>query len=191
MKFSPQAIPEVVLVEPVIHGDHRGYFFESFRYDEFETAIGYYVNFCQDNESRSSKGVLRGLHFQLPPFAQSKLVRVIEGEVLDVAVDIRQGSPTFGRHVAVKLSGENKNQLFIPRGFAHGFVVLSETATFAYKVDSYYSPECDRGLAFDDPELGIDWGLSFDWLQLSQKDQKQPKFKELTDLFDYAVNYYV
>ncbi len=190
MKFIPQAIPEVVLVEPVVHGDHRGYFVETFRQDKFEEAIGYQVSFCQDNESRSSKGVLRGLHFQLPPFAQSKLVRVIEGEVLDVAVDIRQGSPTFGQHVAVKLTGEDKRQLFIPRGFAHGFVVLSETAIFAYKVDNYYSPECDRGLAFDDPVLGIDWGLKAEYLKLSDKDLNQPTLAELKDLFDYKENYY-
>ncbi len=191
MKFIPQAIPEVVLVEPVVHGDHRGYFVETFRQDKFGEAIGYQVSFCQDNESRSSKGVLRGLHFQLPPFAQSKLVRVIEGEVLDVAVDIRQSSPTFGQYVAVKLTGEDKRQLFIPRGFAHGFVVLSSTAIFAYKVDNYYSPECDRGLDFSDPALGVDWGLPAELLKLSDKDLKQPKLDELKDLFDYGENYYV
>ncbi len=190
MNFIPQGIPEVVLIEPVVHGDHRGYFVETFRQDKFEEAVGYQIPFCQDNESRSSKGVLRGLHFQLPPFAQSKLVRVIEGEVLDVAVDIRQGSPTFGQHVAVKLTGEDKRQLFIPRGFAHGFVVLSETAIFAYKVDNYYSPECDRGLAFDDPVLGIDWGLKAEYLKLSDKDLNQPTLAELKDLFDYKENYY-
>ena len=190
MKFIPQAIPEVILVEPVVHGDHRGYFVETFRQDKFEKAIGYQVSFYQDNESRSSKGVLRGLHFQLPPFAQSKLVRVIEGEVLDVAVDIRQGSPTFGQHVAVKLTGEDKRQLFVPRGFAHGFVVLSPTAIFAYKVDNYYSPECDRGLDFSDPALGVDWGLPAELLKLSDKDLKQPKLDELKDLFDYGENYY-
>lgn len=190
MKFTPQAIPEVMLIEPKVHGDARGYFVETFRQDQFEAALGYKVNFCQDNESKSSKGVLRGLHFQLPPFAQSKLVRVIEGEVLDVAVDIRRGSPTFGQHVAVKLSGDNKHQLFIPRGFAHAFVVLSETAIFAYKVDNYYSPECDRGLAFNDPALGIDWQLAHAQLQLSAKDQQQPTLAHLTDAFAYGVNYY-
>lgn len=179
MKCIPQAIPEVMLVEPKIHGDDRGYFVETFRQDQLDEALGYKVNFCQDNESKSTKGVLRGLHFQLTPFAQSKLVRVIEGEVLDVAVDIRQDSPTFGKHVAVILNDQNKHQLFIPQGFAHGFVVLSETATFAYKVDNYYSPECDRGLAFDDPELAIDWLLPLDELQLSAKDQKQPGLAEL------------
>ena len=191
MKFIPQSIPEVVLVEPVVHGDHRGYFVETFRQDKFEEALGYQASFCQDNESKSTKGVLRGLHFQLPPFAQSKLVRVIDGEVLDIAVDIRQGSPTFGQHVAVKLNSDEKNQLFIPRGFAHGFVVLSEKAIFAYKVDNYYSPECDRGLAFNDPALGIDWGLPAELLKLSDKDLKQPRLAGLKDLFDYRENYYV
>jgi dTDP-4-dehydrorhamnose 3,5-epimerase len=167
------------VIEPTVHGDHRGYFVETFRQDKLEHAIGYKVNFTQDNESRSSKGVLRGLHFQLPPFAQTKLVRVIEGAVLDVAVDIRDGSETFGQYVAVELSGENKKQLFIPRGFAHGFVVLSDTATFAYKVDNYYSPECDRGLAFDDSTLAIDWQLPREQLSLSEKDLKQPKLEEI------------
>lgn len=179
MKFTPQSVPEVVLIEPKVHGDDRGYFVETFRQDQLDEALGYKVDFCQDNESKSTKGVLRGLHFQLAPFPQSKLVRVIEGEVLDVAVDIRQNSPTFGKHVAVILNDLNKHQLFIPHGFAHGFVVLSETATFAYKVDNYYSPECDRGLAFDDPELCIDWLLPPEKLQLSAKDQKQPNLAEL------------
>ncbi|BBP44311.1 dTDP-4-dehydrorhamnose 3,5-epimerase [Thiosulfativibrio zosterae] len=190
MQFIPQAIPDVILIQPKVHGDHRGYFVETFRQDKFEAALGYQVNFCQDNESKSTKGVLRGLHFQLPPFAQSKLVRVIEGEVLDVAVDIRQNSPTFGQHVAVLLNDSNKHQLFIPRGFAHGFLVLSESATFAYKVDNYYSPECDRGLAFDDPELKIDWQLPKALLQLSEKDQKQPGLGDLGTCFEFGVDYY-
>ena len=190
MQFIPQSIPDVLVIEPKVHGDHRGYFVETFRQDKFEQALGYKVNFVQDNESKSSKGVLRGLHFQLAPHAQSKLVRVIEGSVLDIAVDIRQGSPTFGQHVAVELSGDNKKQIFVPRGFAHGFVVLTDTATFAYKVDNYYSPECDRGLAFDDKELNIDWILSADSLSLSEKDTKQPTLAELADCFDYAANYY-
>ena len=181
MEFLKQSIPDVVLIKPKVHGDHRGYFVETFRQDKLEQALGYAVTFCQDNESKSTKGVLRGLHFQLPPFAQSKLVRVIEGEVLDVAVDIRQGSSTFGQHVTARLTGENKHQLFIPRGFAHGFLVISDTATFAYKVDNYYSPECDRGLAFNDPAVGIDWGLSSDQLQLSEKDLKQPRLSEIKD----------
>ncbi|WP_428353741.1 dTDP-4-dehydrorhamnose 3,5-epimerase [Methyloprofundus sp.] len=190
MKFIPQTIPGLILIEPKIHGDERGYFIETFRQDLFEQSIGYKVNFVQDNESRSSKGVLRGLHFQLPPHAQSKLVRVIEGSVLDVAVDIRENSPTFGQHVAVELTGENNHQFFVPRGFAHGFVVLSEHATFAYKVDNYYSPECDRGLAFDDEHLGIDWQIPRDQLQLSSKDTKQPKLSALETSFDYHTNYY-
>jgi len=191
MQFIAQNIPDVFVIEPQVHGDHRGYFVETFRHDKFEQAVGYSVNFIQDNESKSSKGVLRGLHFQLAPHAQSKLVRVIEGAVLDVAVDIRKGSPSFGQYVAVELSGDNKKQMFIPRGFAHGFVVLTDTATFAYKVDNYYSPECDRGLAFDDTELNIDWQLAKEQLLLSDKDTKQVKLAELTDCFDYSQNYYV
>jgi dTDP-4-dehydrorhamnose 3,5-epimerase len=190
MQFIAQAIPDVFVIEPKVHGDHRGYFVETFRQDMFEAAVGYKINFVQDNESKSSKGVLRGLHFQLAPHAQSKLVRVIEGSVLDVAVDIRKGSPSFGQHVAVELSGENKKQMFIPRGFAHGFLVLTDTATFAYKVDNYYSPECDRGLAFDDKALNIDWQLDATSLLLSDKDTKQPSLAELTDCFDYHTNYY-
>jgi len=191
MKFIPQSIPEVVLIEPQVYGDERGYFVETFRQDLFEQTIGYKILFVQDNESKSTKGVLRGLHFQLHPHAQSKLVRVIEGKVLDIAVDIRQGSPTYGHHVAVELSEQNKHQLFIPRSFAHGFVVLSDTATFAYKVDNYYAPHSDRGLAFDDPQLAIDWQLPLDSLQLSAKDTKQPKLSELEKVFDYHTNYYV
>ena len=190
MKFIAQSIPKVILIEPRVYVDDRGYFVETFRQDLFEQAIGYKVSFVQDNESKSTKGVLRGLHFQLPPHAQSKLVRVIEGKVLDIAVDIRQGSPTYGQHVAVELSEQNKHQLFVPRSFAHGFVVLSDTATFAYKVDNYYAPQCDRGLAFDDPELAIDWHQPKDSLQLSEKDTKQPKLSELTEVFDYHKNYY-
>ncbi len=190
MKFIAQAIPDVFVIEPKVHGDQRGYFVETFRQDKFEAAVGYKINFVQDNESKSSKGVLRGLHLQLAPYAQSKLVRVIEGSVLDVAVDIRKGSPSFGLHVAVELSGDNKKQMFIPRGFAHGFLVLTDTATFAYKVDNYYSPECDRGLAFDDKALNIDWQLDAKSLLLSEKDTKQPKLTELADCFDYHINYY-
>ena len=146
--------------------------------------LGYEVNFVQDNESKSSKGVLRGLHYQLPPSAQAKLVRVIEGKVLDVAVDIRQSSPTFGQYVSKELSSDNCRQLFIPRGFAHGFVVLSESAVFAYKVDNYYSPADDRGIAFDDKEIGIDWVLKSDELQLSDKDKLQPVLSEAKELFN-------
>ncbi|MCK4842922.1 MAG: dTDP-4-dehydrorhamnose 3,5-epimerase [Methylococcales bacterium] len=190
MKFIKQIIPDVLVIEPKIHGDERGYFVETYRQDLFEQAVGHPVHFVQDNESKSSKGVLRGLHFQLPPYAQSKLVRVIEGRVLDIAVDIRKGSPGYGQHVSMELTGENKRQVFVPRGFAHGFIVLSETATFAYKVDNYYSPECDRGLAFDDEQLNIDWGLPKQQLQLSAKDTRQAKLNELKDCFDYSINYY-
>ena len=190
MKFIPQAIADVISIEPTVHGDERGYFVETFRQDKLEQALGYRVNFVQDNESKSSRGVLRGLHYQLAPHAQSKLVRVIAGEVLDVAVDIRQGSPSYGQHVTARLSAENKQQLFVPRGFAHGFVVLSETAIFAYKVDNYYSPECDRGLAFNDAQLNIDWCLSGNLLALSGKDQKQPDLAEIGIHFEYGVNYY-
>ena len=190
MQFKPQSIPDVIVIEPQIHGDERGYFAETFRQDKLEQALGYRVNFVQDNESKSSKGVLRGLHFQSAPHAQSKLVRVIEGSVLDVAVDIRKGSSTFGQHIAVELSGDNKKQLFIPRGFAHGFVVLTNTATFAYKVDNYYSHECERGLAFDDKQLNINWRLEADELKLSAKDIKQPTLIELTGFFDNSQNSY-
>jgi len=191
MIFTRTSIYDVIIIEPKVHGDERGYFVETFRQDQFEAFVGYNVNFCQDNESRSKHGVLRGLHYQLAPFAQSKLVRVIDGRVLDVAVDIREGSPTFGQYVAVELNGKNKKQMFIPRGFAHGFVVLSETCTFTYKVDNYYAPECDRGILFDDPKLNIDWQIAPELLQLSAKDTKQPKLEDTYDLFKYDENYYV
>jgi dTDP-4-dehydrorhamnose 3,5-epimerase len=190
MRFTRTAIPDVVIIEPKLHGDDRGYFVETFRTDKLEEFLGYKIGFCQDNESKSSRGVLRGLHFQLPPYAQTKLVRVIKGRVLDVAVDIKKGSPTFGQHVAVELSGENKKQLLVPRGFAHGFVVLEDDTTFAYKVDSYYSPECDRGIAFDDPDLGIDWQIPHTELNLSAKDKVQPKLHEMGELFVYGTDYY-
>jgi len=190
MKFIRTDIFDVVICEPTVHGDDRGYFVETFREDKLEKFLGYKINFCQDNESKSSKGVLRGLHYQLPPFAQTKLVRVIQGRVLDVAVDIRRGSPTFGEHVAVELSAENKRQLLVPRGFAHAFVVLEDDTVFAYKVDNYYSPECDRGILFSDEALGIDWILNSNELNLSAKDKVQPKLSETEDLFDYGVNLY-
>ena len=174
MEFIKTEIPDVMIIKPKIFGDDRGYFVETFRQDLLEKAVGYKVNFCQDNESKSSYGVLRGLHYQLPPFAQSKLVRVIVGRVFDVTVDIRRSSPTFGRYVAVELSDENKKQIFIPRGFAHGFVVLSKEAVFAYKVDNYYAPEYDRGIAFDDPEININWPIKRDEIKLSDKDKNQP-----------------
>ena len=173
MNFIRTAIPDVVLIEPEVFGDERGYFVETFRQDKLHAFLGFPINFVQDNESKSSYGVLRGLHYQLAPAAQTKLVQVIKGKVLDVAVDIRAGSPTFGQHVSVELSEQNKRQLFIPRGFAHGFVVLEDDTIFAYKVDNYYSPENDRGIAFDDPALGIDWLVTKDRLKLSAKDTTQ------------------
>ena len=184
MKFTPQSIHDVVLIEPTIHGDNRGFFIETFRQDLFEKAIGYQVNFIQDNESKSIKGVLRGLHYQLPPHTQAKLVRVIEGSVLDVAVDIRKSSPTFGQHVAGELTAENKHQLFVPHGFAHGFIVLSDSATFAYKTDNYYAPEHDRGIAFNDKDLAIDWQLPLNSLQLSDKDKVHPTLANAKNLFE-------
>lgn len=190
MKFTRTSIPDVVIVEPTVHGDERGYFVETYRADKLEEFLGYKIDFCQDNESKSSKGVLRGLHYQLAPNAQTKLVRVIKGRVLDIAVDIRKGSPTFGRHVSVELSSENKKQILVPRGFAHGFVVLEDDTVFAYKVDNYYSPECDRGIAYDDDALGIDWKIPHSELNLSAKDKTQSLLKDTDDLFDYGVDYY-
>jgi len=189
MNFIRTKIPDVVIIEPKVYGDERGYFVETFRQDKLEEFLGFTLDFCQDNESKSSRGVLRGLHYQLHPAAQTKLVRVIQGKVLDVAVDIREGSPTFGQYVAVELSAENKRQLFVPRGFAHGFLVLEDETVFAYKVDNYYSPENDRGMAFDDPKIGIDWGMSTDSLNLSEKDTKQPLFTD-AEHFDYKVDLY-
>jgi len=190
MTFIRTDIPDVVICEPTVHGDERGYFVETFRADKLEEFLGYKINFCQDNESKSSRGVLRGLHYQLSPAAQTKLVRVIQGKVLDVAVDIRKGSPTFGKHVAVALTAENKRQLLVPRGFAHGFVVLEDDTIFAYKVDNYYSPENDRGILFSDEALNINWQVPHDELNLSAKDKVQPKIAETNDIFEYGVNYY-
>ena len=184
MKFNKTAISGVYILEPSVFGDDRGYFLESFNLPQFEENIGS-IKFVQDNESKSSKGVLRGLHFQKPPFQQAKLVRCIEGRVMDVAVDIRRDSPTYGKHVAVELSGENKRQLFIPRGFAHGFAVLSETAVFVYKVDNTYAPEYDLGIRYDDKDLNIDWGIRADEIQLSEKDKKLLSFKGLDSPFKF------
>mgnify|MGYP001271071572 FL=1 len=183
MKFTPQSIEDVILIEPTKHGDDRGYFLETFRQDLFEEGTGYKVNFIQDNESKSIKGVLRGLHYQLPPYTQAKLVRVVEGRVLDVAVDIRKSSPTFGQHVSIELSAQNKHQLFVPHGFAHGYIVLSDSATFAYKVDNYYAPEHDRGIAFNDTDLAINWQLPLEIMQLSDKDKNHPNLAFTKDLF--------
>ena len=177
MKFIPQAIPDVILIEPKVFGDQRGYFVETFRQDLFEQAVGRPVNFIQDNESKSSRGVLRGLHYQLEPYAQAKLVRVVSGEVLDVVVDLRKSSPTFGQHVRAILNDHNKHQIFIPHGFAHGFLVLSEEAVFSYKVDNSYSPEHEYSVRWNDPKLGIDWhGIE---PILSTKDAMAPELNDI------------
>jgi len=189
MNFIRTKISDVVIIEPKVYGDDRGYFVETFRQDKLESFLGYKLNFCQDNESKSSYGVLRGLHYQLPPFSQTKLIRVIEGRVLDIAVDIRQGSKTFGKYVSVELTSKNRKQMFVPRGFAHGFVVLSEHATVAYKVDNYYAPECDSGIAYDDPALGVNWLVAKEELQLSDKDINQPLLSS-AEIFDYTENFY-
>jgi dTDP-4-dehydrorhamnose 3,5-epimerase len=182
MKFIETKISDVIIIEPTVFGDTRGYFLESYNKKKFEEVIGI-TSFIQDNESKSSKGVLRGLHFQKPPFEQAKLVRCIEGEVLDVAVDIRKNSKTYGEHVAVLLSGENKRQLFVPRGFAHGFLVLSDSATFAYKVDNTYAPEFDAGVRWNDKELNIQWGMEDSEVMVSEKDAKLPFFLEFESPF--------
>lgn len=182
-------IPEVVIIEPRLFEDERGYFFESFSEREFFSKVRE-VRFVQDNESRSSYGVLRGLHFQKPPYAQSKLVRVIKGAVLDVAVDIRKGSPTFGRHVAVELSEDNHRQIFIPRGFAHGFAVLTEDVVLQYKCDNFYAPQSEGAIAWDDPDLAIAWRIPSDMVVLSEKDRKHPCLKDADWLFDYSEDLY-
>ena len=178
-------IDEVVIIEPQIHSDSRGYFFESYNQKEFEEKVCK-TTFVQDNESKSSFGVLRGLHFQKPPFAQSKLVRVVKGAVLDVAVDIRTGSPTFGQHVSIELTEDNHRQFFIPHGFAHGFSVLSEEVIFQYKCDNLYAPQYEGAIAWDDPDLGIDWHIPKDKMLLSEKDKIHPRLKEAEWLFDYS-----
>lgn len=189
MNIIQTAINGVWLIEPHIFKDPRGYFFESYNGKEFEEKIGP-VHFVQDNESFSSYGVLRGLHFQKPPYSQSKLVRVVKGTVLDVAVDIRNGSPTFGKYVTAELSGDNHRQLFIPRGFAHGFCVLSPTALFQYKCDNFYAPQSEGALAWDDPDLQIDWRIPADKVLLSEKDRHHPRIKDMERIFDYNVNLY-
>ena len=182
-------IPDVVIIEPRVFGDSRGYFFESWSQREFD-ALVHPVRFVQDNESSSSYGVVRGLHFQKGAFSQSKLVRVVEGTVLDVAVDIRRGSPTFGRHVAVELDANSHRQLFIPRGFAHGFSVLSQHAVFQYKCDNYYAPQAESAIAWNDPALGIDWRVSAEDAILSEKDKRHPLLADCPDLFDYGSDLY-
>lgn len=190
MEVIKTDIEGVVIIEPKIFGDARGYFYESFNAAEFEAKTGIKTTFVQDNQSKSSYGVLRGLHFQKPPYAQSKLVRVVEGAVVDVAVDIRRGSPTFGKYVAVELTAENHRQLFIPRGFAHGFIVKSQTAIFQYKCDNLYAPQAEGAIAWDDPTIGIDWGIPEQDILLSEKDKHHNSLTEAEYLFDYNVNLY-
>lgn len=188
MNIIPTALEGVVILEPKIFGDERGYFLESFSERRVRQVCP--TSFVQDNESRSVRGVIRGLHFQLPPHAQSKLVRVVRGTVLDVAVDLRVGSPTFGKHVAVELSESNHRQMFIPRGFAHGFSVLSDEVVFLYKCDSYYAPECEGSVAWNDPTLNINWRIPDGEVQLSEKDLAAPALSECPNLFDYTIDYY-
>lgn len=189
MKVTGTFIPGVCIVEPDVFRDARGYFFESWNRKVFEREVRP-VDFVQDNESMSSYGVVRGLHYQKGRASQGKLVRVVSGRVLDVAVDIRKGSPTFGRYFSVELSAENKLQLFIPRGFAHGFSVLSETAVFQYKCDNPYAPSEEAGIAWDDPAIGIDWKIPAGNIILSEKDMHHPLLKDARDLFDYNTDYY-
>ena len=189
MNVIETEIPEVKIIEPKVFGDTRGYFFESWNGKAYQEA-GINCNWIQDNESRSRYGVLRGLHYQAAPYTQAKLVRVIRGAVLDVAVDIRKGSPTFGNYVAVELTEDNKRQLFVPRGFAHGFSVLSDDVIFCYKCDNLYSPAHERGLAFNDPALGIDWKIDLSKVLLSEKDTRNPLLKN-AELFDYNTKDYL
>ncbi|MBR3977209.1 MAG: dTDP-4-dehydrorhamnose 3,5-epimerase [Bacteroidaceae bacterium] len=189
MEVIKTDIEGVVIIEPRIFNDARGYFFESFSQREFEEKVRR-VNFVQDNESMSAYGVMRGLHFQMPPFTQSKLVRCVKGRVLDVAVDIRKGSPTFGKHVAVELSEDNHRQFFVPRGFAHGFAVLSDVAVFQYKCDNFYAPQADSGISICDTSLGIDWMIPADKVILSEKDTKHPLLDEFDSPFEYSTNLY-
>lgn len=194
MEVIKTAIDGVLIIEPKVFGDARGYFFESFSQREFDekvaSILGHTINFVQDNESMSSYGVMRGLHFQRPPFTQSKLVRCVKGAVLDVAVDIRKGSSTYGQHVAVELSEDNHRQFFVPRGFAHGFAVLSETAVFQYKCDEFYHPEADGGISILDDSLGIDWRIPTDKALLSEKDTKHSLLKDFVSPFDINVDLY-
>ena len=189
MEVVKTAIEGLVIIEPKVFRDVRGYFFESFSQREFEEKVRK-INFVQDNESMSSYGVMRGLHFQRPPFTQSKLVRCVKGKVLDVAVDIRKGSPTYGQHVAVELSEDNHRQFFVPRGFAHGFVVLSDVAVFQYKCDNFYAPEADAGISIKDCSLGINWQIPVDDAILSEKDINHLCLNEFDSPFDYNVSLY-
>lgn len=183
MNVIQTEIQGVVIIEPRVFGDSRGYFFESFSEKNFKEQVAD-VDFVQDNQSKSCYGVVRGLHFQKPPHAQAKLVRVVKGRVLDVAVDLRKGSPTYGKHVAVELTEDNHRQFFIPRGFAHGFSVLSEEAIFQYKCDNYYAPQSEGAVAWNDPDLGIDWGVPLEKAILSEKDMKHPRLKDIDSPFE-------
>ena len=189
MNIIKTGIDGAVIIAPRLFKDDRGYFFESYSEKDFNAQVRE-IKFVQDNESKSSYGVLRGLHFQKPPYAQSKLVRVIKGAVLDVAVDIRKGSPTFGKHVAVELTEDNHRQFFIPRGFAHGFSVLTPEVIFQYKCDNFYAPQSEGALAWDDPDLGIDWRIPSDKIILSEKDKHHPRLKDAEWLFDYNEQLY-
>ena len=189
MNIIKTFIPDVLIIEPSVFGDERGYFYESFNRDQFQKETGIVLEFVQDNESRSKYGVVRGLHFQKGKNAQAKLVHVVRGRIIDVVVDIREGSPTFGQYVAVELTEDNHRQLFIPRGFAHGFSVLSEEAIFQYKCDNYYAPHAEGGIAWNDPDIGIDWGLPAEDVLLSAKDAAHPRLKDAEYLFNYNEDY--
>ena len=189
MTITPTALPEVLLIQPCKFEDNRGWFMESFRKDLLEKAVGHALYFCQDNQAQSTYGVIRGLHYQMPPHDQSKLVSVLQGKVLDVVVDIRKGSPRFGKHLAVELSSENQKQLFIPRGFAHGYACLSETTLLAYKVDHYYNKASEASIAFEDLQLAIDWQIPHQFQKLSPKDLQHPTF-EAARHFDYNTPCY-
>ena len=190
MKVIQTHIDGVVIIEPTVFGDSRGYFFESYNKQRFNEATGLDIDFVQDNQSKSCYGVLRGLHFQKPPYAQSKLVRCVKGKVLDVAVDIRKGSTTFGQHVAVELTEDNHRQFFVPRGFAHGFAVLSDVAVFQYKCDNFYAPQADGGISILDESLDIDWQIPADKALLSEKDLKHTLLKDFDSPFSIDMNLY-
>ena len=185
MKFSRSEITDIIIIEPNVFKDERGYFFESFKQNELNEFLGYDVNFCQDNVSKSNYGVLRGLHYQEPPFAQAKLVRVIQGSVLDVVVDIRKGSPNYGKYVTAIISAENWNMIWVPKGFAHGFLTLETNTVVFYKVSQFYSKDDDRGFIWDDPQVNIDWPADPQNIILSEKDSNLPRLKDLPDYFSY------
>ncbi len=190
MTFTRLDIPDVILCKPTIFKDERGSFLESYRHDKLCDFIGYNIKFCQSNQSKSILGVLRGLHYQLPPYAQTKLVHVVKGSALDVVVDIRKGSPTFSKHLSVELSEKNNYQLFVPRGFAHGFIALTEEVVFSYKVDNYYNSNYERGIVYNDKSLNIDWKLDKSLIKLSDRDLKLSQLIN-ADIFDYSVNQYI